>query len=79
MSAEQYPYLKTKPLHGTQKLLEEKDDGSRIIQIEVRENYELIQTLLSFGEKVVLLEPIDIKKKIQERIRLAEENYNMFK
>lgn len=63
----------------TQKLLEEKDDGSRIIQIEVRENYELIQTLLSFGEKVVLLEPIDIKKKIQERIRLAEENYNMFK
>lgn len=79
VSAEQYPYLKTKPLHGTQRLLEEKDDGSRIIQIKVRENYELIQTLLSFGEKVVLLEPIDIKKKIQERIRLAKENYNMFK
>lgn len=79
VAKDQYPYLKTKPLHGTQKLLEEREDGSKIIQIEVKENYELIQTLLSFGEKVVLLEPADLKRKVQERIWLAGENYDMLK
>lgn len=66
-------------MHGTQKVLEEREDGSKIIQIEVRENYELIQTLLSFGEKVILLEPQDIRMKIQKRIWLAGENYDKLK
>lgn len=76
VSKEQYPYLKTKPLHGTQKVLEHREDDSKVIQIEVKENYELIQELLSFGEKVVVLEPQEIRKKIQERIWLTGENYD---
>lgn len=79
VSSDQFPYIRTKPLHGTQKVLEEWEDGSKIIQIEVRENYELIQTLLSFGEKVILLEPQDIRMKIQKRIWLAGENYDKLK
>lgn len=79
VSSEQYPYISTKPLHGTQKVLEILDDGSRILQIEVRENYELIQLLLSFGEKVVVIEPSDIQKKISERLHLAIEKYERFR
>ena len=79
VSKEQYPYIRTKPLHGTQKVIEYHEDGSVVIQIEVRENYELIQKLLSFGEKLVVMSPDNIRRKIQERIWLAEENYNRFK
>ena len=79
VSKEQYPYIRTKPLHGTQKVIEYHEDGSVVIQIEVRENYELIQKLLSFGEKVVVVSPDNIRRKIQERIWLAGENYNMLK
>lgn len=79
VSKEQYPYLRTKPLHRTQKVIEERQDGSVTVQIEVRENYELIQKLLSFGEKVIVVEPYDLRKKMQERIWLAGENYDRVK
>lgn len=79
VSKEQYPYLRTKPLHRTQKVIEERQDGSVTVQIEVRENYELIQKLLSFGEKVIVVEPYDLRKKMQERIWLAGENYDRIK
>lgn len=79
VSKEQYPYLRTKPLHRTQKVIEERQDGSVTVEIEVRENYELIQKLLSFGEKVIVVEPYDLRKKMQERIWLAGENYDRIK
>lgn len=79
VSKEQYPYVKTKPLHGTQKVIDSDFNGGVIIQIEVRQNWELIQRLLSFGEHIVVLSPEKIRKKMQERIWLAGENYDRFK
>lgn len=76
VSKEQYPYIRTKPLHGFQKVLRKLDDGNVIIQIEVKENYELIQKILSFGEHIVVLEPAAIREKIRSMIRQAGENYN---
>lgn len=76
VSKEQYPYIRTKPLHGSQKVLERLEDGNVIIQIEVKENYELIQKILSFGEHMVVLEPTAIREKIKNMIRLVGENYN---
>ena len=75
----QYPYIKTKPLHGSQKVLEHLPDGSKIVQIEVCENYELINLLLSYGEKVIVLEPIDLKYKVQDRLDTARERYACLK
>ncbi len=74
-SAAQAPYIKTKPLHGTQKtkLL---DDGSLEVSIEVVINYELEMKLLSFGEKVKVLAPKDFVMKIKERIKEQFENYS---
>ena len=50
-----------------------------IVQIEVRENYELIQTILSFGEKVIVIEPNDIRERVRKRISLAQKNYGKIK
>lgn len=79
VSSEQYPYIKTKPLHGSQKVIKRLSDGSKIVQIEVRENYELIQTILSFGEKVIVIEPNDIRERVRKRISLAQKNYGKIK
>ena len=69
-----WPYIETKPLHGSQRFLHQDETGT-IIEIEVIPNYELEQLLLSFGEKVKVLSPADIKEKIASRIRRSCENY----
>ena len=76
VAKEQYPYIRTKPLHGSQKVLTKLEDENVIIQIEVKENYELIQKILSFGEHMVVLEPAALREKIRNMIKLAGENYD---
>ena len=66
-------------MHGSQKVIKRLSDGSKIVQIEVRENYELIQTILSFGEKVIVIEPNDIRERVRKRISLAQKNYGKIK
>jgi len=74
VSAAQWPYTKTKPLHGTQHTVKVGEDGT-IITIEVYLNYELEQLLLSFGEKVKVLEPLELKERIKHRLSEAANNY----
>lgn len=75
VSAAQWPYIKTKPLHGTQRTVRVGEDGT-IISIEVYLNYELEQLLLSFGEKVRVLAPQDLKDRIKQRLTEAANNYS---
>jgi predicted DNA-binding transcriptional regulator YafY len=70
---EQAPYIETKPLHPTQKL--DWVGDSLIAKIEVIPNYELETLILSFGEKVEVLESEDLRKKIKVRLNLTTENY----
>ena len=50
------PYIITKPIHGSQKKIK-YDDNELIIQIEVIQNYELRQLILSYGNSVKVLSP----------------------
>ena len=75
VSAAQWPYIKTKPLHGATQRLESLDETGAVITIEVYINYELEQLLLSFGEKVKVLDPVELKDKIKQRITEAAKNY----
>jgi len=51
------------------------DEKGAVITIEVYLNYELEQLLLSFGEKVKVLEPVELKERIKERLAGAITNY----
>ena len=73
-SPEQASYIKTKPLHSSQKRIEEDSHGY-IFSIEVIPNYELEKLLLSFGEKIKVLAPIDLRERLIERLRKNLENY----
>ena len=64
----------TKPLHPTQKIDWEGD--SLIAKIEVIPNYELETLILSFGEKVEVLEPKELLTRIEDRIIEASKLYD---
>lgn len=52
----QKPYLETKPLHASQKVIKESEDGI-IIQLTLFITYDFIKHLLSYGDDVEVLKP----------------------
>ena len=56
-TAEQSKYIKTKPLHHSQKVIEQRADGSCVFMIFVVINYELFSTFLSYGSGIKVLSP----------------------
>ena len=75
VSPEQFPYIKTKPLHKSQKIIRRNDDGSALITITIIPNFELQQLLLSFGERITVLSPQSLKDEILKRIQKNSDNY----
>ena len=69
-----YPYIETKPLHGSQKVVSRNGNGG-IIQIEVIVNHELEQLIMSYGESMKVMIPYILESKIKERIKKSLENY----
>jgi predicted DNA-binding transcriptional regulator YafY len=70
------PCVITKPLHHTQKLLSEDENG-KIFSIRVILNFELERELLGFGSKMKVLGPRILVKQIKEQMRKALNNYDM--
>jgi len=69
-----YPYIKTKPIHGSQKHLG-KENGD-IIQLELIINYELESVLLGFGDSIEILTPIEFRDKIKDRLSNSLKKYD---
>lgn len=74
VSPSSWPYIKTKPLHGTQRIVEETPEGATI-SIDVILNYELEQLILSYGEAVKVISPVSFRDKIKQRVEKLMENY----
>lgn len=75
IDVEQLPYVLSKPIHKSQRLVKTNEDGSAIIVIHVIPNFELIQLLLSFGERVTILSPASLRQEIIGRIEKNMKNY----
>jgi len=71
---EQAKYIRTKPIHSSQKILEESDDRT-IFSLKLIPNYELTSLILSFGEKVKVLSPESLKDKVKERLMNGADVY----
>ncbi|MGC4100435.1 helix-turn-helix transcriptional regulator [Ferruginibacter sp.] len=74
--ASQYhaPYIKTKPLHPSQKIVEEVKGGTHF-SIEVIPNFEMERELIGFGEGIKVLSPNNIVRQIKRKVRLMHELY----
>jgi predicted DNA-binding transcriptional regulator YafY len=68
------PYILTKPLHGSQKKVEENDEFL-IIEIVVIPNFELIQLLLSYGNGIEVISPLNYREEIRSKIKSMIHNY----
>lgn len=68
------PYVLSKPLHGSQKVVSRSSEGLEV-SIEVIPNFELQNLILSFGERVKVLQPEHFRKTIQERLMQASAHY----
>lgn len=69
-----WPYLETKPLHGSQKKLETTDAYVRM-QLEVKLNYELQAMLLSYGEGIQVLGPVRLLDALSARVKALAAHY----
>ena len=76
VSETQVPYVRTKPLHHSQKELETANDGSVLFSIDVIPNYELERDFLGYGESVTVVSPESLVKKLQARLLQSVENYD---
>ena len=74
-SAAEAPYLRTKPLHQSQKEIGLQEDGSVLFSIDVILNFELERDLLGYGEGVTVLSPQCLVERIQRRLITAIDKY----
>ena len=74
MDHDSAPYVITKPLHATQKLLSE-DAGGKIFSIRVILNFELERELLGFGSRIKIFGPRNLRKRIVEQLNLSLKHY----
>jgi predicted DNA-binding transcriptional regulator YafY len=61
------PYIITKPIHASQEIEEERDNGT-VFSLKVIWNFELEREFLGFGEKIEVLQPARLRYKIQKRL-----------
>ena len=74
VSKKAYQFIETKPLHGSQKKINE-DENNVTIQIEVIINRELIQLLLSYGSDVEVISPHSLKQEIEDELKKTLQKY----
>jgi predicted DNA-binding transcriptional regulator YafY len=69
------PYNITKPMHPSQEIVEQKEDGTVVFKIQVQLNFELERELLGFGEHIEVLAPRRLRSKIKHRLQLVTQLY----
>ena len=77
VDANQAPYVITKPLHGTQKVVGKEKDGSILITIEVVPNQELERVILGFGQHMQVIEPRLLRHRMKKELQVAALQYEM--
>ncbi|MFT6960792.1 MAG: putative DNA-binding transcriptional regulator YafY [Flammeovirgaceae bacterium] len=68
------PYVLTKPIHHSQKVVEETEFGVEI-SLKVQINFELEREILGFGDGVKVLSPDSLKHSILKKLENAKLNY----
>lgn len=69
------PYVLTKPLHSSQRLIKENEDRSIIIHIFLTFNYEMERILLGFGDGIEVLRPENLRNRMKKILQNAISRY----
>lgn len=77
---EAFPYIDTKPLHGTQTRCKDpmyQLEGFTTITIKCRYNHELLSKIYSFGDELIVLKPDSLRNRIIERLERQKKLYQI--
>jgi len=74
INASLWPYIESKPIHPSQKVIE-KNDNYLIIQLDIIPNYEFYAQILSFGNAVEVIAPTDVRLQLKEKIEETSKLY----
>ncbi|OFY96939.1 MAG: hypothetical protein A2491_14240 [Bacteroidetes bacterium RIFOXYC12_FULL_35_7] len=67
-------YIKSLPLHKSQRIIIDNEDELRI-ELNVIPNYELSQLILMHGETVKVIEPVWLIDEIKETLKASLKQY----
>ncbi len=73
-SSFQANYIKSLPLHSSQKIISE-DDGRCLIELYIYPTYDFIIELLSLADEVKVLEPKSLVDEVKQSLRNTLDNY----
>lgn len=74
------PFIETKPIHESQRTcldMQYHIDGYKTFCIECRYNHELLSTLSSFGEEIIVLSPAHLREKMINRLKEQMAGYKI--
>ena len=71
----QVRYFRSLPLHSSQEEVETHRDHS-IFAYNLAPDYDFKQDILSFGDSIEVLEPVELRESIAEVIKSLSEKYN---
>ena len=74
-SAEEAPYIRTKPFHASQRVLELREDGSMVFELTLIINRELVRLLLGFAEGIKVLTPRKLVYMMKTHLAKGVERY----
>lgn len=69
------PYVRTKPFHHSQRIIETRKDHSIVIGLTLHLNFELERLILGFGEGMEVLKPAALRKRIKAKLTQARSYY----
>jgi predicted DNA-binding transcriptional regulator YafY len=75
LSQEQANYIKTLPLHYSQKIISESEKEC-VIELHLSPTYDFVMELLSMGSEVKVLEPKSLQEEIKMKLSQALNLYN---
>ena len=74
LSKEIWPYIESKPLHGSQKI-KSRTETEVLIELVVQINHELISLLFSYMDAIEVIEPDSLRERFK---RLTETVYKKY-
>ena len=74
ISKPRFDYIRTKPLHLSQRVVEENDNFA-VVTINVKINKELEALILSYGSDMEVISPIGFRTRIAEKTKIMNQKY----
>ena len=73
---EQSNYVRTKPLHRSQRLVRENPDGSCVFAIDVVINFEMYSVFMSYGPGIKIIYPRNVRERMRNQLKDTLELYD---